>query len=188
MTTEKPTRERFLNAAAELFQRQGYAATGLSEITELGGAPKGSLYFHFPGGKEQLGVEALTLAGERFAVLIRGILEKAPSSEAGVQTIIEAMSNGLEATDYQLGCPVATTALETATKSSAIREAANDAFASWTEALRDRFAADGVDGKAAERRAVLVLSAIEGALVLSRAANSTRPLELVAEQLLLSAG
>jgi TetR/AcrR family transcriptional regulator, lmrAB and yxaGH operons repressor len=185
MSTEKPSRERFLDAAAELFQHRGYAATGLNEIVERSEAPKGSLYFHFPGGKEQLGAEALNLAGGRLAVVIRRILEAAPSAQAGVQAVIEAMSAGLQATDYQLGCPIATTALETSTQSPVIRAAANTAFESWIEAFRERFEADGVDTLSAERRASFVLSSIEGALVLSRAAGSTHPLELVAEQLSL---
>lgn len=179
----KPSRERFLDAAAELFQRQGYAATGLNEITARSGAPKGSLYFHFPGGKEQLGAEALTLAGGRFEGAIKAILDSARDTPAAIKGLVGAMSAGLEASDYQLGCPVATTALEAAATSPSIAAAADGAFKSWLEVLAERLRGDGLSARAAERQAMLILSALEGALILARAARSTQPLKLTGEQL-----
>jgi TetR/AcrR family transcriptional repressor of lmrAB and yxaGH operons len=183
MDRAKPSRERFLDAAADLFQRQGYAATGLNEITARGGAPKGSLYFHFPGGKEQLGAEALTLAGERFEGAIRAVVGAAPDAPAAVRALAAAMSSGLEASDFQLGCPVATTALEAATGSPSIAAAADGAFGSWLEAIAERLREDGRSERDARSLATLILSALEGALILARAAHSTEPIKLVGAQL-----
>jgi TetR/AcrR family transcriptional repressor of lmrAB and yxaGH operons len=180
---QKPSRERFLDAAAQLFQRQGYAATGLNEITARSGAPKGSLYFHFPGGKEQLGAEALTLAGERFEAAIRAVLDSARDTPSAIRGLAAAMSAGLEATDYQLGCPVATTALEAAATSESIAAAAHGAFYSWLAALTRQLLRDGLSRRESEQRATLILSALEGALILARAGHSTEPLKLVSAQL-----
>ena len=176
-------RERFLEAAADLMQRRGYAATGLAEITARGGAPKGSLYFHFPGGKEQLGAEALRLAAARFALAMDDSWQSAPDAPSAVRALVGMLSARLQSSDYQLGCPVATTALEQAATSAALREAAHGAFVRWAEVLRTRLQADGAEAAVAEEQALFALSAIEGALLLARAARSTRPLRVVSQQL-----
>lgn len=172
-----------LDAASDLFQRRGYAASGLTEIIDSAGAPKGSLYFHFPRGKEQLGAEALALSGARFEQAIRTVSAEADSGGAAVRTITATLAAGLSATGFELGCPIATTVLETAASSQPIRAAADQAFNSWLTALAERLTADGLSDEVAHERAVLVLSALEGALILARAAHSTAPLETVAGQL-----
>jgi TetR/AcrR family transcriptional repressor of lmrAB and yxaGH operons len=179
----RDTRERFIEAAADLLQRHGYAATGVAEITASSGAPRGSLYFHFPDGKEQLGAEALELAGARIAAALDAVFDAAPDAATAVRTLVATMGARLQSSDYQLGCPIATTALEQAGTSPRLREATHAAFVRWLEILRVGLQADGRDPAAAEEQALFVLSAIEGALLLARAARSTRPLRVVAQQL-----
>ncbi len=176
-------RERLLAAAAELMQRRGYAAAGLAEITSLARAPRGSLYFHFPGGKEQLGADALRVAGAGFAVEMADACQGAPDAASGVHALVSMLSARLQASDYQLGCPIATTALEQAATCAPLRDAAHGAFARWAEVLRERLQADGAEAAVAEERALFALSAVEGALLLARAARSTRPLRIVSRQL-----
>jgi len=184
MAGEPPqTRDRFIAATAELLQRQGYAATGLAEITAAAGAPRGSLYFHFPDGKEQLGAEALTRSGDRVARALDASLESAPDAPAAVRALVGALSARLQASGYELGCPVATAALEQTATSTRVREAAQHAFAHWLEILRVRLQADGREAAIAQEQAVFVLSAVEGALLRARAARSTRPLRVVSQQL-----
>ena len=108
------TRARILHTAAELFQRQGYGATGLNQVLTASGAPKGSLYFHFPDGKEQLAAEAMALAGAEMG----GADGRGRSRDPGPAEAIAAsgalLAQALEDSDYRDGCPIATVALEEA--------------------------------------------------------------------------
>jgi TetR/AcrR family transcriptional repressor of lmrAB and yxaGH operons len=178
------TREAFLRATAQLLQRQGYAASGLNEIVAASGAPKGSLYFHFPGGKEELAAVAIARSGAGLAGAIESILSAHEQLGAGIAALIDALAAGLQASGYVEGCPVATVALETAASSEELRGAAQQAFESWIAPLHARLHAEGMAAAVAERRAILVLSAIEGALLLARARRSPEPLLAVREELL----
>jgi TetR/AcrR family transcriptional repressor of lmrAB and yxaGH operons len=178
------SREAFVRTTASLLRRRGYAATGLNEIVAESGAPKGSLYFHFPGGKEELAASAISAAGVQLAGAIESILSSSDDLGEALGRLVDALAAGLQASAYAEGCPVATVALETACESERIRSAAADAFASWLAALRARLLAAGFEREAATRRATLVLAAIEGALVLARAQRSLQPLSDVREELL----
>jgi TetR/AcrR family transcriptional repressor of lmrAB and yxaGH operons len=178
-----PARDRFIETTAELLQRQGYAGTGLTEITERSDAPKGSLYFYFPDGKEQLAAHALQLAGERFAASLAVEAQRTPDAAAAVRAFVSALSTQLQASGFQLGCPIATTALEQAATSDRLREAVHAAFNRWSGVMRAALQADGREPAIADEQAMFVLSAIEGALILARAARSTRPLRVASQQL-----
>jgi TetR/AcrR family transcriptional regulator, lmrAB and yxaGH operons repressor len=186
--TEQSSREAFLRATAELLQRQGYSATGLNEIISRSGAPKGSLYFHFPGGKEELAVEAMARAGEGLRRSMTAILSSGEGLGESLGLLVDALAAGLESSGYEQGCPIATVALEATTGSEAVREKAGAVFASWLEVLEERLRAAGLTAAAAERRALLVLAAIEGALMLARARRDTSPLAAVRDELTRLAG
>jgi TetR/AcrR family transcriptional repressor of lmrAB and yxaGH operons len=177
------SRTAFIEATADLMRRQGYGATAISEIVALSGAPKGSLYFHFPGGKEQLAAEAVSSAGERLRGQIAAILSSSDDLAVCIGRLIDALAAGLERSDYQRGCPIATVTLEAASASEAIRVSADAVFGSWLTVLAARMRADGLDPAAAERRATFVLSAVEGALILARARGQLEPLIAVRQEL-----
>ena len=177
------SREAFIRATGELLRRQGYAATGLNEIVARSGAPRGSLYFHFPGGKQELAVLAMARAGEQLRVAIEATLGSSADLSEALGRLLDALAAGLEASGYADGCPIATVALEVSAESEVMRDAAAVAFDSWLAALRARLGAAGMDELTAERRALLTLSAIEGALILARARRDTAPLEAVREEL-----
>ena len=196
---ERSSREAFLGATAQLLRRQGYGATAISEIVARSGAPKGSLYFHFPGGKEQLAVEAMARAGEQLGHAIRAILFSADRSVGGgpVETgrvgdalgrLVDAMAAGLEGSGYADGCPIATVTLEASTGSEAVRSTADAVFASWLAVLEERLVAGGLAPAQARPRALLVLAALEGALILARARRDTAPLAAVRDELVALAG
>src|SRR5262252_6614071 len=111
------SKEKTLIAAAGLLRRQGFHGTALQDILAAGGSPRGSLYFHFPGGKEQIGEAALTLAGDTNARAIAQAAGASESAETFLLRLIRGMAVHLENTDFCNGCPIATTALETATQS-----------------------------------------------------------------------
>jgi AcrR family transcriptional regulator len=169
------TRVRLLDAGASLFRRQGYTGTGLKRIVDEGGAPWGSLYHFFPGGKEQLGAETLARSGARFRRLIVSVLDGG-DPVASVRALFDLSAAALEASDFRDGCPVATVALEAASTSEPLRLACAQAFESWVDALEERLVGAGVDAATARELAVFGLSAFEGAIVLSRTGRTTRPL------------
>ena len=158
-------------AASDLFRRQGYAATGLEEILEVSGAPKGSFYHHFPGGKEELALDALAYSGGRVRALVDQLAETAPTAGALVAAIAAKQAADLRDSDYALGCPVATVALELAGASEEVASTSAAAFDSWTEPLADRLRESGRDGAEAIRLARWALAGLEGALLLARASH-----------------
>src|SRR5213082_1445883 len=97
MVRRTDTRERMLASAAELFHTQGYHATGLNQLVSAGGAPKGSLYFHFPGGKEQLAAEAVTLSADRTREMLGAVVADAPDPGTGIRLVIERLAEALAA-------------------------------------------------------------------------------------------
>jgi TetR/AcrR family transcriptional regulator, lmrAB and yxaGH operons repressor len=179
----RPSQEAFVRTTAALLRRQGYAATGLNEIVTRSGAPKGSLYFHFPGGKEQLATAAMAHAGGELASAIANVLGSSEDLGEALAGLVDAMSAGLEASGFRDGCPIATVALEAAAQSEPIRSAAADAFGAWLEALERRLLAAGLDAQAAQRRALLILASLEGALILARARRDLAPLQAVRDEL-----
>ncbi|NBE50247.1 TetR/AcrR family transcriptional regulator [Streptomyces boluensis] len=183
MPRRTDTRERVLRTAATLFQTQGYHATGLNQVLAEGGAPKGSLYFHFPGGKEQLASEALTLAGAEMCLLIKTALDAAEKPEAAVDTVLAHLADALTASDFTAGCPVATVALDTAGSSDTIRSACDEVYRSWTDTIAAYLVAHGADADRAATLAVVLLASIEGALLLARTRRDVAPLLAVGAHL-----
>jgi TetR/AcrR family transcriptional repressor of lmrAB and yxaGH operons len=182
MPKRTTAREEFLDATAQLLRRQGYAATGLNEIVQCSGAPKGSLYYHFPDGKEQLAVEAMARAGHQLRDAI-DTLTRGDDIGKALARLVDAMAAGLEASDFEQGCPIATVTLEATTTSATIRTVADTVFNSWLEVLEARLCASGMRPAQARRRATLVLSALEGALILARASGDLEPLHAVRDEL-----
>lgn len=177
------SREAFVRATGKLLRRQGYGATGINEIVAASGAPKGSLYFHFPGGKEGLAVAAMTSEGQRLRDAIAALLRSHSDVVEAVARVIDALAAGLEQSNFKDGCPLATVALEQATQSEAIRDAAVSGFNSWLEQIEQRLLDAGFPQTLAERKALLLLSAIEGALILARARRNASPLAAVRAEL-----
>ncbi len=177
------SREAFIRATGRLLREQGYSATAINEIVASSGAPKGSLYFHFPGGKEELAVAAMALEGEKLRRAIAAVLASSGGLGESLGRLVDALAAGLESSGYRDGCPIATVTLEAASRSAAVREAATAVFDSWLEVLEERLQRDGLSAEAAGRRALLVLSSIEGALLLARARGDLQPLSAVREEL-----
>jgi AcrR family transcriptional regulator len=177
------TRRRLLEAAAQLFREQGYAATGMKQITAASQVPWGSLYHFFPGGKEQLGVEAIGHSGGRYLRLFDLVYERAEGGEGVAQAVedfFQLSVDALERSEWADGCPIATVALEASGTSEPLRHACAEVFASWREAVARRLASAGIAPERAADLATYVLAAFEGAIVLSRTARDTGPLTVTA--------
>lgn len=177
------TSARLADSMLELIQRNGYSGTGLNTVVEHAGAPKGSLYFHFPQGKEALGEKAVELAAARFGSLIAdSALESATPGEA-VRRVIAALAGMLDDGDFHLGCPVSVVTLEMGGHSERLREACANAFEAWIAPVTELLVAHGRPRSAARALATAVISMVEGAVIVSRAQRSTEPLHNAAQAL-----
>lgn len=175
------TRERIVEASAELFRRQGYSATGVKQIVEAARAPFGSLYHFFPGGKEQLGAEAIRVSGALYELLIPAVIDPAPDPVSGVRAFFAGAAEHLRETDYEDACPIATVALEVSSSSETMRRACADVFESWIVQGAARHSRAGLSNEKARELTIAMLAALEGAFVLARALRSTEPLEIAGE-------
>ncbi len=170
------TRERIVSSGAELFRRQGYTATGVKQIVETAAAPFGSLYHFFPGGKEQLGAEAVRWSGAIYGQLLPAVFDQAPDLVAGVEAFFAGAAEHLQETDFADACPIATVALEVSSASEPLREACAEVFDGWIDAGTERFVAGGLSPEQARMFTLAMLAGLEGAFVLARALRSTEPL------------
>jgi AcrR family transcriptional regulator len=170
-------RERMVVSTALLIRERGAHSTAISDVLEHSGAPRGSAYHHFPGGRTQLLCEAVDYAAEFTAAR----MAKAEHSVAAVDVIVEGFRKSLIDSDFRAGCPVVAVAVEADNQPVIDRAAA--AFARWTELIGRRLETDGVAPPRAEELAMLLLTSIEGAILVARTARDTKPLDLVHTQL-----
>jgi len=175
------TKSRILDATAELFMRYGYTGTGLKQIVADANAPFGSLYHHFPGGKQELGVEVIHRSGAMYLELVMGVVDAAPDPVSGVRDCFSGAAEVLRATDYADACPIETIALEVASSNEPLREATAQVFESWIVGASARFRAAGVDEQSARELAIMLITLLEGAFVLCRASRTTEALEAAGE-------
>lgn len=176
------TRTRILEASAGLFQKHGYNATGVKQIVTEAQAPFGSVYHHFPGGKEEIGAAAVRISGKLYEQLIPAVFENAPDLPTGVRWFFAGAAEHLVETDYEDACPIATVALETASASEPMRLACADVFDSWIAAGAGmQEARSSLTPDAARRLSIALIAALEGAFVLARAQRSVEPLEVAGE-------
>ena len=172
------TRQRIITATAELFRRQGYNGTSVKQVTEAAGAPFGSLYHFFPGGKEDLGDAVLRTSGQAYLELFEVIYDAAADPASAMTDFFDGAAAVLEETDYLDACPIGTVALEVASTNDRLRAATADVFDSWVAAIALRLESAGVDRAAAAELAVTLIAAVEGGFMLSRAARSPEPMRI----------
>lgn len=170
-----------VQTAMRLFRRQGYASTGLQQIVDESGAPRGSLYHYFPEGKEALGAAAVELAGERVRQKLVELAERHAEPHAFLRAYCETMAGWMAESEFRSGCPIATTLLETAPQSPSITAAGTRAIDRWIDVIAAVLLRGGGRRADARRRAQLVIAAMEGALILARVRRSTRPILDVAQ-------
>jgi AcrR family transcriptional regulator len=173
MPRRTDSRSRMIHAAAELFRQRGYNATAFSDVIQASGAPRGSTYFHFPGGKQELAREAIALAGDEIEKLVALAADRTDGPGSLVRALGDGVAARLEASDYRSGCAIATMVLELAPQNEELSADFEAVFARWRAALAGQFETSGIARGRAITLADLVMAAFEGALILSRAARST---------------
>jgi len=183
MPRRSDSRSRMICAAAELFRQRGYHATTFSDVVRESGAPRGSTYFHFPGGKQELAREAIARAGDEMEELVAEAARHAGDPGSLVRALAQIVASRLERSGYQSGCAIATMILELAPGDDEFSADFDRVFARWRAALVTRFEPMGIAPGRAVVLADLTMSVFEGALVLSRAARSTEPFTTTIEVL-----
>jgi AcrR family transcriptional regulator len=171
------TKERLIRTGEEMFRRQGYAGSGLKQLVAEAQAPWGSLYHFFPQGKAQLGEEVLAYAAQLYAAGWDRIFAAFPDPVEAVRRAFRAEVKTLETSGFAHGCPIASVTLDIASTVEGLRLSCAAAFQTWIEAIARGLLKGGVPEQAAPDLAVFILSSLEGAIVLSRAARSTRALK-----------
>ena len=180
-TDVRPPRERMVRAAAALFRVHGVTATGLREIVEAADAPRGSLQHYFPGGKEHLITEALQYAGDRAGRHVERLLAALENPTPGA--LFAHMAG--EWRDLYLragfaeGCPLAAAATDTVAESPGVRVALSEALCRWQRPLETALGATGVPTSRRSSLAVLMISALEGALILARSREDASVIDTV---------
>jgi len=172
----RSTRESILTAAAELMRHKGYGAVGMKDIAQASGAPIGSLYHHFRGGKVQIAREALINAGAAYALLIPSIVDSYTDLGDAIDAVFTQAAEDMADTGFANMCPVASVAAEIADTVEELREASATVFAGWVDGGSAYFASRGIDASQAREVTLVLIGALEGAFVLARTLRSTEPL------------
>jgi TetR/AcrR family transcriptional regulator, lmrAB and yxaGH operons repressor len=182
-TKTRKTRARLLDTASKLFRSQGFHATGLDQILRRSRTPKGSLYHHFPGGKDQLAIEAVRYVAGEMEQSMSAVLNTDSDPLETLQTFFEATAKSLLASDFREGCPIAAVTLEAASDRPSVREACRKSFENLLRVLSQHLSRAGLTEMRAKSIATLVLAALEGGLILSRAQKSLDPLNAITNEL-----
>jgi TetR/AcrR family transcriptional regulator, lmrAB and yxaGH operons repressor len=183
MTRTTDARQKALATAERLFRTQGYVATGLTQILEESGAPKGSFYFHFPGGKEQLASEVLAAYGARTEAAMRQLAGRCEGDpDRFIRALCKGIAKEMEAADWGIGCAAQNLANELAPANREFADALAAIFAAWGAVIVDALAPARGARAAAEKRAMALIAALEGARSLARAMRSAAPFDAVIAQ------
>lgn len=169
-------REKIILTTCDLLERQGYHASGLNEIIQASGAPKGSLYHYFPGGKAEIAVQAVHSAAEAAVRIISDHLSRYDEPAEGIRTLLEEIARRVEDSGYAAGGPLMLVALETVNSSPAINQACRQAYQRIQQVFSVMLHNAGLSESQADSLALVCVAAIEGATLLSRTLHSTQPL------------
>jgi TetR/AcrR family transcriptional repressor of lmrAB and yxaGH operons len=168
-----------IEGAKELIRKNGFGATSFRDVWEYTNTPRGSVYFLFPGGKEELGLEVLSSVGQRLVDLSHAVGAKTRTPQTFIRAMANAIADEVEQSDFQDGCAIMNIASETSSASAALRLASADAFQNWAKALVEEFELKGVRHDLAVRAADVLVSSIEGARVIAKTLRDRTPLERV---------
>ncbi|MEW5869129.1 MAG: TetR/AcrR family transcriptional regulator [Chloroflexota bacterium] len=176
-------REEIILATCRLLEKQGYPATGLNEIVKESGAPKGSLYYYFPDGKEQIVSEAVSFAGQILVERMRGELAKEEDPLQALCQYILRLADKIEEKHFAAGNPLTIVSVEAAGTSERISQACREVYEQIEAVLKEKMACCGLPEAEAAEQARLTLSSLEGGIILSRVYHTADPLRSIARHL-----
>ena len=161
MSAAPKHRDKIVRAAALLFRRNGYAATGMNDIVALSGAPKGSVYHYFPEGKEQIAIETIHYASGLVAKTLTELSDTYSTPSDMVRAYGALLRGWLAKSEYQDGCPITTTLLELSATSEPVAHAGRSAFASWKNIYQEKLMAAGISKQRAVRLASMAVTSFQ---------------------------
>ena len=164
-----------LSAAVDLFAARGFEGVGIAELLQKSSAPRGSLYFHFPGGKEQIGVEVVERVGAEVAARFRGLHDSGVDLDTFIERVFKTTAKECKDRCYAASCPMAAIATGFGDCHPNLAAAVGAAFALWEREIATAAEARGLSAKNAEIFASSMVAAIEGAFVVSKAQRSSAP-------------
>jgi AcrR family transcriptional regulator len=176
------SRERMVRSAVYLFREHGYTGTGFRDVIAHSGAPRGSIYHHFPGGKVQLAEEAIRYAGDFIGKGVDAAVQE-HDPVGTVHVFVNWWRRILEKSDFRAGCPIVAITIESHQDAPQLAAAATAVFERWQQALSTGLQTAGVTKDRSTRLATLIVAAVEGATILCRARRETAPLDDVVTEL-----
>jgi AcrR family transcriptional regulator len=176
------SRANMVRSAASLIRSRGVSATSLTDVLADSGAPRGSIYHHFPDGKAQLAEDAIRWTSERLLAHLRAGTPSGPSEV--LERFIDVWRRTVVASAGTAGCVVAGVAIDTVPEETHVMEVVRATFRSWAAMLAEQLEAAGVPSQRAKPIAMATLAGMEGALILCRAEGNVKPLDAVAEELM----
>jgi TetR/AcrR family transcriptional regulator, lmrAB and yxaGH operons repressor len=177
---ETETRQRMIETAVRLFQRDGYHGTSWRRLVQEAGTPWGSIHHHFPGGKEELGVAAVETGSDAVAALIGHCFEASDSAADAVSRWFEVSAELMVASGFTSACPVASVAMEMVPQSNVLGAASRRALERWEAAVADGLEASGVRPPRSRELAPLLVVLLEGSLVSARLHETREPIAAAA--------
>jgi TetR/AcrR family transcriptional repressor of lmrAB and yxaGH operons len=169
-----------LISAAEVMRERGAAGVTIDEVLARSGAPRGSVYYHFPEGRNQILTEALQYAGEALTEVIDDAAAK--GGLFLVRQFVGFWDGLLVESDFTAGCPVVAAAIGSADDEPQLTTVAGTIFRRWRDALTRAFVGDGFDEPCAASLAIMCIASLEGAVVLCRSTRSVDPLRAVTDE------
>ncbi|MGA5817579.1 TetR/AcrR family transcriptional regulator [Kitasatospora sp. NPDC094028] len=169
------TDERIALAMAELLRTQGYGATGINQLARAAGAPTGSIYHHFKGGKREVAAAALRQTGAAYIQLLPLLLDAHADLAVAIEASFAAAAEDMANTGWANMCPVGTVTAEIADTEPELREVAAEVMGGWIEEGTRYFVGRGLSETHAHDVALALLTALEGAFLLARGLRSAEP-------------
>lgn len=184
-TRQRGPRERMVSSAAHLIRRDGVTATSMRDVVAHADAPRGSLQHYFPRGKEQLVAEAVDWAARSASRRIDRLLAtlRDPSPSRLFAAMVRQWADDLVANEFAAGCTLAAVTIDRDESAAAARDAVAAGFTAWRRPIGRALVGMGVPVRKAPALATLMISAVEGAIVLARAQRDVTPLRTVAREL-----
>jgi len=180
-----PPRERMVRSAAQLIRHKGVSGTGMREIVTEADAPRGSLQHYFPGGKEELVSDALLWMGDVAARRTKRCLSELESRtpSALLASIVDTWRRDLTNEEFSAGCPLVAAAADTAATSERLRQVLGRAFDGWLEPLSESLVDLGVPVDRSDNLAIVIIAALEGAIILARIRRDLTPFDALVLEL-----
>ena len=177
------SRQKILETASDLFKNQGYHATGLNQIIKESGAPKGSIYHYFPGGKEELAIESIKLAVKKVSDKLIENLSDTSEPLKSIEDLIVKIAEEFDPHNFHHGVSISMFAMETVLISEPLRNASLDAFKTWENIFYNKLVEGGFEPEEAEELGMTIHFLLEGALVLSLVRQDNKAFYIISRQI-----